>query len=96
MTDLTEMWQELARYQPYADKRGFGKAWLRMTTERTEKASCAAAAAAAVAAVYVAAAAWGAATAEGAANSAAREEDVSKWSQLAIENIREAIAQEQT
>ena len=43
MTDLNEMWQELERYQPFADKRGFGEAWKRMCEERTEKAAYAAA-----------------------------------------------------
>ena len=32
---MMEMWTALEKYQPYADKRGFGDAWLKMTTERT-------------------------------------------------------------
>lgn len=47
MTDLDEMWRELERYQPYAEKHGFGDAWKRMTTERTQDAAFAASAAAA-------------------------------------------------
>ena len=39
MSDLDEMWQELARYQSYADRRQFGLAWHRMTTKRTMKAA---------------------------------------------------------
>lgn len=39
MTDLTEMWDALAEYQPYADKHGFGVEWRRMCEERTEDAA---------------------------------------------------------
>lgn len=55
MTDLNEMWTELERYQPYAERHGFGDAWLRMTTERTEEAACAATYAAARATAWAAA-----------------------------------------
>ena len=34
MSDLTETWAALERYQPYADKAGHGESWKRMTTER--------------------------------------------------------------
>lgn len=40
--NLEPMWATLEKYQPYAEKRGFGAEWLRMTTERTEKAAVAA------------------------------------------------------
>jgi len=43
VSDLTEMWAALERYQPYADKAGHGETWKRMTTERTEDAVYAAA-----------------------------------------------------
>lgn len=33
------MWEALEKYQPYAEKHGFGEAWLRMTTERTPEAA---------------------------------------------------------
>ena len=88
MNSLEEMWQELERYQPYADKRGFGAEWKQMTTERTEEA--------ARAATYVAWSAgyaMNAAAGEAAARAAAA--DAAWWSQLAIENIRETILQEQ-
>ena len=39
MSDLTEMWAALERYQPYADKAGHGDSWRRMTTERTADAT---------------------------------------------------------
>ena len=42
MSDLNEMWIELERYQPFAEKHGFGDKWLRMTTERTKEAANAA------------------------------------------------------
>lgn len=42
MTDLNEMWEALAQYQPYAEKRGFGAEWRTMCKERTEKAARAA------------------------------------------------------
>ena len=91
MTDLTEMWQELARYQPYADKRGFGDAWKRMCEERTDYAAYVAA--------YVASRSnradrWLAANAAEYAGDVAAEAD-GEWSQLAIKNIREAIEQEE-
>lgn len=35
---MNEMWEALERYQPYADKHGFGAEWKRMTTERTKEA----------------------------------------------------------
>ena len=73
VTDLNQMWAELSRYQPYADKRGFGEAWKRMTTERTKEAAAAA----------------------GETARAARDAEAAAWAQLAIENIRKAIEQEQ-
>ena len=91
MTDLTEMWQELARYQPYADKRGFGEAWKRMTTERTARAARVAAWVAAEAAARVAARVAARAAASAAASAAG-----AAWVQLAIDCIRKAIEQEQT
>lgn len=42
MVELTEMWAELEKYQPYADRRGFGYEWCRMMTERTTEAALAA------------------------------------------------------
>lgn len=41
--NLDQMWEELARYQPYAEKCFFGEQWWRMRTERTEEAAAAAA-----------------------------------------------------
>lgn len=109
MSTLDEMWQELARYQPYTDRHGFGEAWKRMTTERTQDAAFAASAWAAAA--EAAAATWGPAFAAAAAEAAAwaaawaaaefatnAEEaaaEVAEWKGRAIENIRDAIAQEE-
>ena len=88
MTDLNEMWQELERYQPFADKRGFGETWKRMTTERTKKAAWAA---------WAAAASSARAAAEWAANAASPEWGFpAEWAQRAIGKIRDAIEQEQT
>jgi hypothetical protein len=42
VSDLTEMWAALERYQPYADKAGHGDSWRRMTTKRTADAAWAA------------------------------------------------------
>lgn len=39
MSDLTEMWAALERYQPSADAAGHGDSWKRMTTERTKAAA---------------------------------------------------------
>jgi hypothetical protein len=47
MTDLTKMWEALAKYQPYADADGHGESWRVMCSERTEAAAAAAAARAA-------------------------------------------------
>lgn len=86
MTDLNEMWEALAQYQPYADKRGFGDEWRRMTTKRTVSA--------AVVALDAADAGW---AKYSAAYALAAAEDASvECGQFAIENIREAIEQEQT
>lgn len=95
MNDLTEMWRELERYQPFAERRGFGEAWLRMTTERTEEA--------ATAAMFASAAwytewdpswdaEWDASTA---AEFAAYAAETAEWAQLAVERIRDAIEQEE-
>jgi len=46
---MSGMWQSLARYQPFADRRGFGCEWSRMTAERTAEAARDAARAAGVA-----------------------------------------------
>ena len=101
MTDLTEMWQELARYQPYADKRGFGDAWRRMCEERTRAAAHAATDAAWTAklaaedgaATNAEAEAWLAA--EFATNAEEAAAEVAEWKGRAIKNIRDAIAQEE-
>ena len=42
MSDLTEMWAALERYQPYADKAGHGDSWRRMMQEWTPEAADAA------------------------------------------------------
>jgi hypothetical protein len=38
---MKDMWEALERYQHWADERGFGAEWKRMTTERTEEAAAA-------------------------------------------------------
>jgi hypothetical protein len=91
MTDLNEMWTELERYQPYADKRGFGEAWKRMCEERTKTASWAAAGAAWDAAYAVKAAEW----AYAAAYAAGYAVGDAAWAQQAIGKIRKAIEKEQ-
>jgi hypothetical protein len=69
---LAWMWDTLALIQPVADRRGYGDAWRRMTTDRTAESARAAAAAAAAAADAAAyAAAYAAAAADSAAYSAA-------------------------
>ena len=104
MTDLNEMWQELARYQPYADKRGFGDAWRRMCKERAGKAPWSAAWSAAwsardAAAKTAYAAAWAAAKAADATDAMYAALSVTsepaEWAQHAIGKIREAIEQEE-
>ena len=89
MTDLNEMWQELERYQPFAEKHGFGEAWKRMTTERTEDAAKAA---------MFASVAWDAAAgaAGEAAACAAYAANAAEWKKYAITYIRKAIEKEQT
>lgn len=84
---MNDMWEALERYQPYADKHGFGPEWRRMTTERTAKAVDVAAD---VAAWTAADAAWEAVkVARVAADAAAR----AAW---AIQHINKAIALEKT
>lgn len=91
MTDLNEMWAALEAYQPYAEKRGFGEAWKRMTTERTMDAAYAAAARAAAFAATVEAP-WG--PAWEAAAEAAKAAEAAECKGRAIGKIREAIARE--
>lgn len=49
MTDLTPMWETLAKYQPYADADGHGESWRKMCEQRTREAVAEAEAAADVA-----------------------------------------------
>jgi len=35
---MIEMWLELAKYQPYADAKGFGREWASMCSEQTKQA----------------------------------------------------------
>ena len=99
MTDLNKMWTELERYQPFADKRGFGDAWRRMTAERTEEAAAYAATAAwataawATAGTAAAAAAW--AIYVTATKSVEWERNSAVWVQRAINDIRTAIKREE-
>jgi hypothetical protein len=99
MTDLTEMWEALARYQPYADRHGFGAEWLRMTTKRTKDAALDAAWAsrvtvfAARAARAARAAAW--AMHVTATKSVEWERNSAVWVQRAINDIRTAIKREE-
>lgn len=83
---MTNMWEALERYQPFAERHGFGAEWRRMTTERTEEAARAAWAAgvmrAAAAGVMRAAAA------------AARAAEAEAWEARAIQHINEAIKRE--
>jgi len=39
MNTFDEMWKRLKAHQPRADKRGYGKEWKRMCTERTPQAA---------------------------------------------------------
>lgn len=81
---MNDMWEALEKYQPYADKHGFGDAWLKMTTERTADAAKGAAEAA-----------WatpGAARAAWAARAAAARV---AYEATAIERINEAIKLEE-
>ena len=82
---MSEMWEALERYQPFAERHGFGDAWRRMTTERTADAAKGAAEAA-----------WatpGAARSAWAARAAAARV---AYEATAIERINEAIALEKT
>ena len=86
MDDLTQMWDALARYQPYADKDGHGESWRRMCEQRTKAASWDATHAAEDAAADAAgmwksggyAAAWAASM-------------TAVWSDLAFERVEQAI-----
>ena len=88
MSDLTEMWTALERYQPYADKAGHGDSWRQMTTERTEAAADAAwyAAPLGVARTAVWAASWAAAI-----SVKSWESGENWWIDRAITKINEAM-----
>lgn len=101
--NLEPMWEKLAEYQQYAEQKGFGEAWLKMTTERTvEAANAAATSASASAAAAEAAAAWlvsdaAECAAECAADAAESEADAARvaWeAECAICYITSAIEQE--
>ena len=81
MTDLTQMWTELARYQPFADADGHGNSWRVMCEKRTEAAADAAAVAAALEA----------ARALAARALAARAARAAEWSDRSITRIEAAI-----
>jgi hypothetical protein len=36
---VSDVWHVLEEYQPYAERRGFGEEWRRMTRERTKSAA---------------------------------------------------------
>jgi hypothetical protein len=38
MTTIDQMWKRFEQHQPFADERGYGKAWRKMCEERTEDA----------------------------------------------------------
>jgi hypothetical protein len=65
VTNLTQMWDALSRYQPYADADGHGESWRVMCEERTYKAAVTAGlvAQAKRSAAYAEAAVWAAAAA---------------------------------
>jgi len=92
MTDLNEMWEELARYQSYADKRGFGAEWKQMCEERTEKTARAAKGAALA---HLPQTAMEVAVAAHAAEMATVVPWVKQeWAEYAISHIRDAIEHE--
>jgi hypothetical protein len=93
MSDLTEMWAALERYQPYADKAGHGDSWRRMTTERTVwEVHRAALAAGAAGVPYLAIGAAGAAAeALWAAAVPWRQAEADRFATYAIEFINKAM-----
>ena len=101
MTDLSAMWDALARYQPFADADGHGESWKRMCEERTIDAAVAAvnaarAKAAWAEATYAAASAasWAESAAEAEVEAADAEVDVAYWSDRAIKRIEQAIKEQ--
>ena len=94
MTELEKMWAELAKHQPTADKKGYGKAWARMCNERTADAA-EAAEAAADAAAYAAAVDADAAYAAYAADAARDAVRAVRYSRTAIDYITKANKGEQ-
>ena len=98
MTDLSAMWDALARYQPFADADGHGESWKRMCEERTIDAAVAAvnaarAKAAWAEATYAAASAasWAESAAEAEADAAAAAAAATIRSARAIERIEDAL-----
>ena len=90
MTDLTQMWEALARYQPYADADGHGESWRVMCEERTQEVAEEAAEAAAQAWVVPQEAAEAAGNAER-ADWLEWAKYALYWSDHAIKHIEAAI-----
>jgi len=85
--DIEKMWERLAQYQPFADKRGYGSEWARMCEQRTQDAAWEAGEAAPQsAALQAVGTAWEALRAA---------EEVEKLATNAIEWIEDALVDEE-
>jgi DNA-directed RNA polymerase alpha subunit len=83
---MTDIWGALERYQPYADRHGFGDAWRRMCEARTQEAAHWAAEAAREAGEAMDDAAWAA---------DAVELSTEGWEEYAFERVNFAIVHEE-
>jgi hypothetical protein len=102
MTKIEEMWVELAKWQPEADKLGYGVTWAEMCELKTAEAAMAAMAAAGVAwaaahAVCAATDAWAAAraAARDEVDAVYWEQKADYWAQKAIDYINKALGEQE-
>ena len=91
MTDLEQMWVELAKWQPEADKRGYGATWAEMCELKTAAACWAVMFTTTVAAYARYAAEAAASAAWAAAKDATNVASVNYWAQKAIDHINKAL-----
>ena len=95
MTDLEQMWVELAKWQPEADKLGYGATWAEMCELKTADACWAVMFTTTVAAYARYAAEAAASAAWAAAKDATNVASVGYWARKAIARIKKALKEQE-
>ena len=95
MTDLNQMWVALEKWQPEADKRGYGKPWAEMCELKTTDTCWAVVFTTTVAAYARYAAEAAASAAWAAAKDATNVASVGYWARKAIARIKKALKEQE-